>query len=183
MWIEDLTEAPAFTIPWPKTGGGAKEEEYPRAWRGVISLNGERLEVRAGECVRLDRGRLTILFLRTPVCEFVATIDGQGCRSLGRLRPTCVVCEFVATIDGRGWAGIIKPNGRRVLSPGETRPAFYRGARIASYRDVTGMTGSGVPKGLAVVVGRDDYRGAVHHAAARWLGKRGAPVEPASGGD
>lgn len=154
-WVEDLAQADEFTINWPRTGGGSNPETYPSAWRGVITLNRVRMEAKVGECVRHDRGRLTVLFDRNPICEFVATVDGQG------------------------WASVIKPDGKKVLTSNEALPALYLNARIASYREATGMSGIGVPKGLAVIVARDDLRGTVHQAAARWLGKNRFPVIPA----
>jgi hypothetical protein len=154
-WVEDLVPNEAFTIPWPKKGGGSHDELYPSAWRGVITLNGVRMEVKVGECVRHDRGRLTVLVDRNPICE------------------------FAATTDGRGWASVIKPNGKKVLNTGEAPPPLYLHARIGSYREATGMGGIGVPKGLAVILDRDDLRGTVHHAAARWLGRNRFPVIPA----
>lgn len=154
-WLNEIAPAPAFTIPWPKKGGGTHDEAYPQAWSGLITLNGDQVEVKVGECIRDGRGRLTVMFDRTPICEFVATVDGQN------------------------WASIIKPDGKHVLAVGQTPPRLYRGARVEPYRDVTGMTGTGVPKGLAVVVSGDDYRSTVHHAAARWLGKHRFPVDPA----
>jgi hypothetical protein len=45
------------------------------------------------------------------------------------------------------------------------------------YRQATGTGGIGVPNDLALVVGADDYRSAVHHAAARRLGRERYPVE------
>jgi len=155
-WVEELAETDEFVINWPRTGGGSNPETYPSAWRGSITLNGVRIEVKVGECVRLDRGRLTVLFDRNPICEFVATTDGQG------------------------WASVVKPDGKKVLNPGQAPPPLYRDARIVSYREATGLTGIGVPKGLAVVVPRDDKRGTVHQAAARWLGKNRFPVVPAA---
>jgi excisionase family DNA binding protein len=155
-WVEDLAEADEFIINWPRTGGGSNPETYPSAWRGVITLNGVRMEAKVGECVRHDRGRLTVLFDRNPICEFVATTDGQG------------------------WASVIKPDGKKVLTSNEALPLLYLNARIASYREATGLSGIGVPKGLAVVVARDDLRGTVHQAAARWLGRNRFPVIPAA---
>jgi hypothetical protein len=154
-WVEELTEAEPFTIPWPKKGGGSQDEHYPRAWRGVVTLNGVRHVVRIGECVRHDRGRLTVLFGRDPITEFAATTDGLG------------------------WASVIKPDGKKVLTASEVPPPLYSHARIASYREMTGLSGIGVPKGLAVILRRDDLRGVVHHAAARWLGRNRFPVVPA----
>lgn len=154
-WVEQPTEGEAFTIPWPRKGGGSNEEHYPQAWRGTINLNGVRHDVRIGECIRHDRGRLTVLFGRDPITEFAATTDGLG------------------------WSSVIKPDGKKVLNAGEVPPPLYSHARIASYREMTGLTGVGVPKGLAVILGRDDLRGVVHHAAARWLGRNRFPVVPA----
>lgn len=155
-WIENLAQTEEFSIPWPQTGGGSHSERYPAAWRGIILLNNTRIEVKVGECIRHDRGRLTVLFDRSPICEFVATTDGEG------------------------WASVIKPDGKKVLNTLDDAPPLYRNAHIASYRDATGMTGIGVPKGLAVLVARNDHRSTVHHAAARWLGKHRFPVVPAA---
>ena len=154
-WVGELSEAEPFTIPWPRKGGGSNEEHYPQAWRGTVTLNGVRHDVRIGECIRHDRGRLTVLFGRDPITE------------------------FAATTDGRGWASVIKPDGKKVLNAGELPPPLYNHARIASYRQMTGLAGVGVPKGLAVILGRHDLRSVVHHAAARWLGRNRFPVVPA----
>lgn len=152
-WIEEIVEARPFTIPWPRDGGGTIGEHCPRAWRGAITIDGGLHEVRIGECIRHDRGRLTVLFGRAPIAEFAATIDGFG------------------------WASVIKPDGRRILKARETPPPLYSGARMASYREVTGL-GIGVPKGLAVILGRNDLRSIVHHAAARWINRKRFRIVP-----
>jgi hypothetical protein len=41
------------------------------------------------------------------------------------------------------------------------------------------LTGMGLTNGLALVIAVDDYRSAVHHGAARRLGRNHFPVEPA----
>jgi len=51
--------------------------------------------------------------------------------------------------------------------------------KVAPYPEASGMSSSGRPRGLAVIIGRDDLKSAVHHAAARQLGKLGRPIEPA----
>jgi excisionase family DNA binding protein len=155
-WTRDLTNAPAFSHGWPRRGGGTNDETYPQAWQGAITLQGNSFNVTVGECTRHNRGRLTVFFNREPICEFTETTDGQG------------------------WASVVKPNGKQVLQASDTPPPFYRHARLVSYRETTGMTGIGVPKGLALLIDRDDYRGAVHQAAARWLGKNRFPVDPAA---
>ena len=89
------------------------------------------------------------------------------------------MCEFVETEDGEHWASLIKPDGKKVLRPGRTPPPLYQHARLEPYREITDYntwsegSGTGIPKGIAVVIPMDDYRSAIHHAAARWLGKRG----------
>ena len=154
-WVQELTDAPAFAHGWPRRGGGTNDEAYPRAWQGAITLQGEDITVRIGECTRHDRGRLTVFFNREAICEFVETTDGQG------------------------WASVVKPDGKKVLQAQDTPPPLYRDARLRPYREVTDMTGIGVPRGQAVVIDREDHTSAVHQAAARWLGKRRFPVEPA----
>lgn len=149
-WVEELVEADEFTIRWPKTGGGGNEEVYPMAWRGVVLLNKVKMEAKVGQCIRHDKGRRTVLLDKNPVAEFVDTSDGR-------------------------WASVIKPDGKKTLAVGVVPPPLYLNARIGSYRDATGLTGIGVPKGLAVILDDDDLRGHVHHAAARWLGRNRFP--------
>lgn len=155
-WISELAGAPPFDHGWPKRGGGTFDEHYFSAWEGTISLQDERLRVTVGQCTRHDRGRMTVFFNRTPICEFTETLDGEN------------------------WASIIKPDSRKTLRVNGIPPALYRDARIEAYREITGMAGSGVPNGAAVVIARDDLRSAVHHTAARWLGRRRFPVEPST---
>jgi hypothetical protein len=149
-----LVEADEFTIRWPKTGGGGHEEVYPLAWRGVVLLNKVKMEAKVGQCIRHEKGRRTVLLDKNPVAEFVETSDGR-------------------------WASVLKPDGKKTLAVGEVPPPLYLNARIGSYRDATGLTGIGVPKGLAVIIDANDLRGHVHHAAARWLGRNRFPVVPA----
>lgn len=153
-WASDLADDAPFTYIWPQPKGQRLEERYDRVWTGEIVLHERPIAVRVGEGVRQGRGRLVVFFDRAPICEFVETRDGR-------------------------WASLIKPDGKKSLSPEATPPPLYRATEVAPYREVTDMRGSGVPKSLAVVLPRDDRESAVHHAAARWLGRRGLPLRPA----
>jgi excisionase family DNA binding protein len=157
-WIEQLAEAKPFTHGWPKTGGGTSDEEYFRAWKGVVALHGRQLTVNIGEAIRDGRGRLVIWLGPSVICEFVGTLSGD-------------------------WASLIRlwgPAGKKkVLALGEIIPPLYMGVRIEPYQEATGRTGKGIPKGLAVVVARDDLESAVYHTAARWLSWQHLPLEPA----
>ena len=147
-WIGEIQPADSFTYSWPRASGtepGASDEFYERAWRASINLNGHVASVRVGETTRHERGRLTVW------------IDGH---------PTA---EFRETIDGQHWASLIRPDSRSVLRAGESVPPLYRGTRVESYREVTGLAGRGIPNGRAAIIARDDLRSAVHHAAARWF--------------
>jgi hypothetical protein len=156
IWDRTLTSAPAFTYFWPKNGGGKAAEEFGRNWQGFIAIRGKEMKVRIGECTRHKRPGLTVFFDSTPIIEFIETSDGNG------------------------WASVIRPDGRRALKVSETPPPFYFKARVERYRDISGLSGRGVPNALAVVVGKDDLPSVVHHAAARWLAKNRYPVEPAA---
>lgn len=120
-----------------------------------VSLPGKKAEVKVGEAWRHDRGRLSVFISGTAIAEFVETADHEG------------------------WASVIKPDSRSILGPRDTPPPLYKNARIQPYREATGWLRSGVPKGLALVIARDDFRSAVHHAVARWLARRGLPLVPA----
>lgn len=153
IWTSELTEIGQFTWFWPKQGGGKHAEKYDRAWQGEISILGHPVVVKVGEAVRDGRGRLTVWFDSTPMCE------------------------FSDTIGGRGWASLIKPDGKKVLVNESAMPPVYQSAKVQPYREATGLTGIGIPKGLAVVIGREDHVSAVNHAAARWLGRRHSPIQ------
>lgn len=159
-WIGEIQPADSFTYSWPQASGaepGASDEFYQRAWRAAINLNGHAASVRVGEATRHERGRLTVW------------IDGH---------PTA---EFRETVDGQHWASLIRPDSRSVLRAGEPVPPLYRGTRVESYREVTGLAGRGIPNGRAAIIARDDLRSAVHHAAARWFPRQydGYVVRPA----
>lgn len=155
-WVEPLAEADAFTHGWPQTGGGYSNEVYDRAWSGRVSLHGVEMDVRAGVAERYGMGRLTVWLGPTVVCEFSETVSGD-------------------------WASLVRiyddDGHKHILREGETQPPLYQSAVIEPYRAVTGRSGSGVPKGMAVVVGVDDLGSAVHQAAARWLGWKRFPLE------
>jgi excisionase family DNA binding protein len=151
-WLEDLQPTAAFDHVWPKRGGGGFEEHYPTAWAGLANINGTQVEVIIGETTRYERGRLSVFFDGYPVAEFMDTPDGSG------------------------WASVIKPDGKKTVSASSDLPPLYRAVKVASYREATGTSGSGRPKGLAVVIPRNDLRSAAHHAAARQAGKSGQPV-------
>jgi len=150
-WLNELTPGEDFVHKWP-TGNLA---QYTQVQDGRISLLTSEFPVKVGRASRYDRGRLTVFF------------------------NTVAIAEFIETIDGQHWASLIKPDGKKVLQPGQTIPALYRRAEVEPYREITDYkrwsrgTGMGIPKGMAVVIPMDDYRSAVHHASARWLGKRG----------
>lgn len=156
VWRQELTCSQAFIHIWPREGGGGNAEQFHQAWQGVVSLLRKETGVKVGECIRHHRKGLTVFFDDEPITEFIETADREG------------------------WASLIKPNGKRVLKVRETPPPLYGRAHVESYRAVSGLCGVGVPKGMAVVVRKGDYRSVVHHAAARWLAKRGLPVEPAA---
>jgi hypothetical protein len=124
--IQELIEAEEFTIRWPKTGGG-HEEIYPTAWRGVVVPNKVKMDAKVSQCIRHDKGRRTILLDKNPVAEFVETSDGR-------------------------WASVIKPDGKKTLAMGEEAPPLYLNARVGSYHDATGLSGIGVPKGMAIIL-------------------------------
>ncbi len=155
-WLTPLESTAAFDHRWPAQGGHF-DETYPKAWRGRVRIGDTEHSVLVGECQRYDRGRLSVFLDRYPLAEFMDTADGAG------------------------WASLIKPDGRKTAVPGQGLPALYRDARVVSYREVTGVSGSGHPTGLALVIARDDLRSAVHHAVARQLGKLGRPltIQPA----
>lgn len=159
-WKDELTKIGDFSHFWPQKrehyGNGNNKEDYTQAWAGSIILASTPISVKVGRASRKNRGRLTVFFDKSPVSES---------------------CE---TADGKHWASLVKPDGKKILSVGQIRPSLYQSARLESYREATGMTGIGVPRGLAVVIGIDDMRSSVHHAAARWLGKRSYPLVAAS---
>jgi len=156
-WRQALAPSEPFEQQWPRQGGGSDPEWYPHAWAGAITLAGSERRVVVGEStgdVRLDnRRRLLVLLDAYPTAEFAPTVDGCG------------------------WASVIKPDGRRTIPAGDPLPRLYRHARVEPYREATGLSGRGRPKGLAVVIDHDDIQSAVHHAAARWLGRNGYAVE------
>jgi excisionase family DNA binding protein len=159
VWHEEIEAAEGFTHEWPHRKDAEPEagtETYTSAWRATIILSGHLTPVLIGETERYGRGRLTVWLDRYPTAEFAETADGTG------------------------WASLIKPDSRRVLRPGDPIPPLYRGARVEPYRLATGLTGIGIPNGLGVVIDRGDLRSAVHHAAARWLGRQNLPVKPAA---
>lgn len=151
-WLQDLQSAAGFDHRWPQRGGGGFVEHYPKAWAGLVDVTGAQVRVVIGETVRDDRGRLTVFFDGYPVTEFMDTLDGSG------------------------WASIIKPDGKKTVLVSGDLPPLYRRLKVVPYRDATGTSGSGRPRGLAIVIARDDLRSAVHHAAARQAGKSGEPV-------
>ena len=156
-WRQALAPSEPFGQDWPRQGGGSVPEWYPHAWAGAITLAGSERLVVVGESTgdqRLDNRRRLLVLL-----------DGY---------PTA---EFAPTVDGRGWASVIKPDGRRTIPAGDPLPRLYRHARVEPYREATGLSGRGRPKGSAVVIDRDDIQSALHHAAARWLGRNGHAVE------
>jgi excisionase family DNA binding protein len=156
-WRQALSPSESFVHGWPREGGGSTPERYPDAWAGAITLAGSERRVVVGESTgdeRLDnRRRLLVLLDAYPTAEFAPTVDGLG------------------------WASVIKPDGRRTIPAGDPLPRFYRHARVEPYRQATGLSGRGRPKGPAVVIDHDDIQSAVHHAAARWLGRNGYAVE------
>jgi excisionase family DNA binding protein len=158
-WRQALTAAKPFEHRWPALGGFSLEK-YPRAWSGTVALGGAQLDVLVGEATGAERNdgkpRLTVLFDNYPIAEFVPTADRKG------------------------WASLIKPDGRHSVAPGSPLPRLYLAARIQPYHVATGLSGRGRPSGVAVVIARDDITSAVHHAAARWMGRNGQPVEPPS---
>lgn len=159
-WRTPLGPAAAFEHRWPAQGGSSVEP-YPKAWSGAITLKGKDMKVLVGEATGAERRdgkrRLTVL------------IDGYP------------MAEFVPTAAGNGWVSLIKPDGRHTVSPSAPLPRLYREARVEPNQQATGMSGRGRPTGAAVVIDADDVDSAVHHAAARWLGAKGFPVEPNRG--
>jgi|SRR5579863_2809622 len=155
-WFQEPVAAHPFEHNWPRRAEETekKVEYYASSWQGKISLQGKEYEVLIGQSIRYDRGRFVIFFNQVPICEFTQTLDGEG------------------------WASLIKPDGKKTLSLNEVPPTLYRGTKVVSYRDATGLTGIGVPKGAAVIIAKDDMRSATHQAAARWLGRHQYPVEP-----
>jgi excisionase family DNA binding protein len=157
-WDADLEADEGFTQYWPQRKDDPPDtgkEEYDPVWKATITLAGHKMPVVVGKTKRNGRDRLTVWLDSYPVAECPATTDGLS------------------------WASLIKPDSRKVLKPGEPIPSLYRGARVEPYRVATGLTGSGVPTGMAVVIDEDDLRSVVHHAAARWLRRQNLPVEVA----
>lgn len=150
-WQEPLHPGTDFEYRFPE-----ETEEYTNVHEAKIALHSKVYAVRAGFAERDNRGRLVVFFGREALAEFVETVDGQG------------------------FASLIRPDGRKTLRPTDFPPALYQQARLENYRDAVGMTGKGFPKSMALVIGKDDLPAAVYHAAARWLAKRGYPVEPAT---
>lgn len=147
-WIEELSIDKPFSHVWP-----TQIDKYLHAWKGSVSLRSKPINIKIGEIVYHERGRLVVFFNQEPICEFAETLDHKG------------------------WASLIKPNGRNTLQMDKTPPILYQGTRIERYREVTGLTGLGVPKGAAIVIAKEDLRSAVHHAVARWLGRRDFPIQ------
>ena len=148
-WIEELTIDRPFSHVWP-----TQIDKYLHAWKGLVSLQGKRINIQIGEIEYHERGsKLIVFFNQEPICEFAETLDHEG------------------------WASLIKPDGRKTLQMDKIPPVLYQGTRIESYRSVTGLTGIGVPKGAAIVIAKADLRSAVHHAVARWLGRKGFPIK------
>jgi excisionase family DNA binding protein len=162
QWVEELVLIDPFEYKWPQ-----KKEKpddpgflivvYSPGWQGKISLQGREYTVRIGQ----GTGAM-------PSNEKKLDVFLNGVN----------LCVFSKTFDEQGWASIIKPDGKRNLGVDETPPALYRRTKIGSYRDVTGLAGSGVPHAAAVIIAKDDMRSVAHHAAARWLGRNHLPVEP-----
>jgi excisionase family DNA binding protein len=154
-WLEDLRPTERFDYKWPNS----ETENYPRAWKGSITVNGDKYEVKVGEAERevggVLRGRLAVFIGGYPACEFVKTPEGDA------------------------WASVIKPDGKKTVPPGTEPPALYRRARVMPNREAIGLSGMGLTNALALVIAEDDYRSAVHHGAARRLGRYHFPVEPA----
>ncbi len=155
IWTRGLEHSQAFMHTWPRDGGGGNAERFDQGWQGAVSLLRKERGVKVGECIRHHRKGLTVFFDDNPITQFIETADREA------------------------WASLIKPDGKRVLKASETPPPLYGRAHVESYRAVSGLSGVGVPNGMAVVVKKGDYRSVVHHAAARWLAKRKLPVEPA----
>lgn len=162
-WISELRPAAGFEHGWPQHGGGYYKEPYPEAWEADIKLTGEKGESqrvkigRSSGAERKDqRPRLTVFLRDFPVAEFIPSADG------GKL------------------VSVIKPNGKRTISNRSELPLLYRQVPTAPYTEATGLAGMGRPKGLAVLINPDDLRSAVHHAAARRLGRLGEPLRPAA---
>jgi excisionase family DNA binding protein len=159
-WVDELATADPFVHQWPRrkdTPPSSGGESYPVAWAGTLTLQGERISVLVGQSVPRDDGRprLGVFFNRYPEAEFAQTTDLNG------------------------WASAVKVNGKSTLRMGAPVPALYRRSRLLSYQEAIGFAGPGRTKGLAVVIAADDMRSAVHHAAARWLGKRGHDLSQA----
>jgi hypothetical protein len=162
-WINELRQAEGFIHGWPQHGGGYSKESYPEAWEAEIKLKGEKGNeqlVRVGRSSGAERKdkrpRLTVFLRDFPVAEFIGTADGTKL------------------------ASVIKPNGKKTISDRSQLPPLYRRVRTASYSEVTGLAGMGRPKGLAVLINPEDLRSAVHHAAARRLGRLGEALRPSS---
>ena len=159
-WLGELTPTAGFVHGWPQHGGGYYKEPYPDAWEASIRLKGRDQTIKVGRSSGQERNdkrpRLTVFLDAFPVAEFIPTADGTKL------------------------ASVIKPNGKKTISSPADLPALYRNIATASYTVATGLSGIGRPKGLAVLINPDDLRSAVHHAAARRLGRLGEVVRPAS---
>ena len=154
-WKKELTETAEFEHAWPD----GTREIYPRAWSGAVSIAKTLIPVKVGVSTGAERRdgipRMTVFLMAYPTVEFVPTVDGLG------------------------WASLIKPDGRHTVPLGTVLPTLYQGARVEPYHDATGLSGRGRSTGAALVIDRDDLTSAIHHAAARWLGSSGRPVEAA----
>jgi len=160
-WIEELNQAEGFVHGWPQHGGGYFREPYPEAWSALVSIGGQKHRVKVGRSSGAERSdkcpRLTVFMEDFPVAEFLRTADGAKV------------------------ASVIKPNGKKTIADPADLPPLYRRVPTAPYSEITGLSGMGRPKGLALLIEPDDLRSAVHHAAARRLGKLGQPLVAAGG--
>lgn len=157
VWLDRLSPTQPFEHRWPATakgpGTGFWPENYAEAWSGRIQLGGNDMIAKVGRSTGAERNdgkpRMTIFFDNYPMAEFMPTADASG------------------------WASVIKTDGRHTVPNGGSLPSIYRNASTAPYQSATGMSGPGRPTGLALVIGHEDLDSAVHHAAARWLGRQG----------
>lgn len=149
-WLWNMEPGAAFDYLWPS----GEDAHYELAWEGKISLHGKPVAVRVGQYQGEQHG---------DVSRLAALFDGVP------------ICEFRATVNGDGWAGLIKPDGKKTVPAGGALPSLYLNSHVELYNEAIGVNRQGIPKAAAVVLEVDDITSVVHHAAARWLGKNGYP--------
>jgi hypothetical protein len=164
-WEQSLSPGGPYTARWPTRRDASPDEglePYGEVWRGRIRLDADSFGVTVGIGTRNGRPRMTVWLDQYPTAEFIGTDPA---------------------VQQGGWASLIKPDGSGTLAVGAPPPPLYANCRLMLYRSARGGGGSGVPRGMGVIVGSGDpdtdRRSAVHHAVARRLAKQGIAAVPA----